>query len=166
MKRNYGVSTIILSLCLSATTWAGYQHIQTAPDTGESDSSSGTEAKQATQQRNWQAALIRENGTREVIPNLGGYFQTMELKQKETCTVEITGLGLTAGRNVILFTTHGGLINGNVRTEIAVDPDDVLRFSYRNGTQGTHALHMLVNGRDTMMAFRVELEQTTGTTNE
>ena len=166
MKRNYRVSTIILSLCLSATTWAGYQHIQSAPDTGKSDSPSGVETKQTTQQRNWQAAMIRENGTREEIPNLGGYFQTMELKQKETCTVEITGSGLTAGRSVILYTTHGGLINGNVRCEVAVGPDDVLRFTYRNGSMGTHALHMLLNGRDTMMAFRVEIEQTTGTIDE
>ncbi len=166
MKRKHIVLILGMCSCIGVTAWAGYQRLPPPSNMDESDSSSVVEVNQPIQQRNWQAVLIREDGSREEIPNLGGYFQTMELGQKERCNIEITGSDLVSDRNVILYTTHGGKINGEIRNEVSVELDNVLRFSYQNGSMGSHALHILLNGHDTMMSFRVQTEQSTETTNE
>ena len=94
----------------------------------------------------WQGGVLLADGEEMALVNKGGIFQSIELAPKIQCAMWFSGAGLVPGREVMLTTMNGGLINGKVMDRVAVSDDARLRFEYGNGARGAQPIQATIFG--------------------
>ena len=118
----------------------------------------------------WKGGVVLADGSEIAMQNAGGYFLPIELVASVEGKIWVSGAGLVPGRTVVLFTMHGGLINGKVKDEIVVGEDACLRFEYKNGTFGAQPIQATIFGNTatlmTVMAKSVESDAMKGDAHE
>lgn len=118
----------------------------------------------------WKGGVVLADGSEIALQNAGGYFLPIELVASVEGIIWVSGAGLVPGRTVVLFTMHGGLINGKVKDEIVVGDDACLRFEYKNGTFGAQPIQATIFGNTatllTVVAKSVESDAMKGDAHE
>ncbi len=146
------ICMIACSLC-AASTQAGFRNVDA--EIALRDGKTPPEAKMKTKsgRNDWKATIVRSNGKKERVANLGGYFESVDVEPLETLAVQVTGKGLREGTNVVVFVTHGGKVNGGIHASIPKEKNNELQFAFQAGSFGTQPVYISLDGRSVMMAF-------------
>ncbi len=95
----------------------------------------------------WTGTATFPDGTSMALQNSNGHFLPLNMAPGASCTMAVSGPGLLPGRTVILSCSCGGLVEGAVSAEVAVDASGVLRFAYRSGTFGSQPIEATLMGQ-------------------
>ena len=95
----------------------------------------------------WTGTATFPDGTTTALQNSNGHFLPLRMAPGASCTIAVSGPGLLPGRTVILSCSCGGLVEGAVSAEVAVDASGVLRFAYRSGTFGSQPIEATLMGQ-------------------
>ena len=95
----------------------------------------------------WTGTATFPDGTSMALQNSNGHFLPLNMAPGASCTMAVSGPGLLPGRTVILSCSCGGLVEGAVSAEVAVDASGVLRFAYRSGTFGSQPIETTLMGQ-------------------
>lgn len=95
----------------------------------------------------WTGTATFPDGTSTALQNSNGHFLPLRMAAGTSCILAVSGPGLLPGRTVILSCSCGGLVEGAVSAEVAVDASGVLRFSYRSGTFGSQPIEATLMGQ-------------------
>lgn len=94
----------------------------------------------------WHGGVVLADGEEIALQNAGGYFLPIKLEPNSKCRIWLGGPGLISGRQVTLFTRHGGFINGKVLDSVMVGDDGRLWFDFLNGNLGSQPIHATILG--------------------
>lgn len=95
----------------------------------------------------WTGTATFPDGTTTALQNSNGHFLPLRMAPGASCTMAVSGPGLLPGRTVVLSCSCGGLVEGAVSAEVAVDASGVLRFAYRSGTFGSQPIEATLMGQ-------------------
>lgn len=167
--KSMAIGLMVLVLGVSGS-YAGYES-GSAPKVARTQSKvKSGEVSGIVDRATWKGGVVLADGSEIVLKNAGGYFLPIELRSGVQGKMWFSGAGLLPGRTVVLFTMHGGLINGKVKDEIVVGEDACARFEYQNGTFGAQPIQAAIFGNTatllTVVAKNAESSSKEGDANE
>lgn len=151
--------TILLALSAASISPAAYRNVggaQTAEGSSTSAADRTLRPKPTPPGGAGQAAVVRK-GERIDLSSRHGTLGYLSVDRSEEVFVSIRKPALAEGQRVMVYTIHGGTINGKIVDSVRVGPGGSIDFAFKTeASHGNYPVILRYGGREEALEFWVE----------